>query len=148
MLEEKIYQDYVAALRERDKHKTDFLSFVRAELKNAAIELKKKELADDEALVVLKKQKKRLEEAKESISASGRKDMLESLERELGILDAYLPSLLGEGQLREIVDQVILEMGASSLKDMGKVMKEVLTRVGVRAEAKTVSELVRNRLAS
>ena len=148
MLEDKIYKDYVDALKSKDKNTADFLSFVRADLKNAAIDLKKEKLDDDEALTVLKKQKKRLQDSKESISASGRQDLLQNLEKELKILDSYLPSPLEESELIAIIDEVISAAGASSLKDMGRVMKEVLAKVGVRADSKKVSELVKNKLSS
>ena len=148
LLEEKIYKDYVEALKSRDKEKIDFLSFIRAELKNAAIGLRKDKLDDDEALAVIKKQKKRLEEAKESTIPSGRADLIKSIERELAILDSYLPPPLEESQLIVIIDEVISAIGATSMKDMGRVMKEVLGKVGVRAEAKKVSELVKNKLSS
>jgi hypothetical protein len=148
MLEEKIYKDYLEALKSKDKHKREFLSFIRAELKNAAIELRIKELDDSEVLKVLKKVRRRLGETKESIASSGRKEYIESLDRELAILDGYLPKPLSEPELLEIIDQVISELGASSLKDMGRVMKEVLAKVGVRVEAKKVSEIVKSKLSS
>ena len=146
MLEEKIYQDYLGALKERNRQKIDFLSFVRAQLKNAAIELKKKKLDDNEVLTVLKKQKKRLAESKESIVSSQRSDLIEDLERELAILDGYLPKPLEESELLAIIDQVIAHLSASSMKEMGKVMKEVLAQAGVRADSRKVSELVKEKL--
>jgi len=148
MLEERIYKDYLEAFKNRDKHKVDFLSFIRAELKNAAINLRKEKLDDNQALAVLNKQKKRLQEAKESVAPSGRTDVIQSLERELAILDEYLPKPLEDSELVKIIDQVISETGAGSMKEMGRVMKEVLAKVGVRAEAKKVSELVKNKLSS
>ena len=148
MLEDKIYQDYVTALKAKNKQTSDFLSFIRADLKNAAIDLKKEKLDDDEVLGVLKKQKKRLQDSRESIVASGREDMLKSLEAELKIIDSYLPAPLEESELIAIIDEVIKSTGASSFKDMGRVMKEVLAKVGVRADSKKVSELVKNKLSS
>ena len=148
MLEEKIYREYLEALKARDKEKLDFLSFIRAELKNAAINVKKDKLDDNNVLVVIKKQKKRLEEAKESTLPSGRTDLLQSIEKELAILDSYLPQPLEESQLVEIINQTISALGAASMKDMGRVMKEVLAQVGVRADTKRVSELVKSKLSS
>ncbi|UCC95258.1 MAG: GatB/YqeY domain-containing protein [Candidatus Omnitrophota bacterium] len=148
MLEDKIYKEYIAALKSRDKHKADFLSFIRAELKNAAINVKKEKLEDNEVLEVLKKQKKRLQETKDSVAETARVDILRNVEKELALLDTYLPKPLEENELIAIIDQVFSETGASSMKDMGKVMKEVLARVGVRADAKKVSELVRTKLST
>ncbi|MEI8348567.1 MAG: GatB/YqeY domain-containing protein [Candidatus Omnitrophota bacterium] len=146
MLEEKIYKDYIEALKAKDKHKTVFLSFMRAELKNSALALKKDKLEDNEVLAVFKKQKKHLEETKETISSSGRVDAISEVERELSLLDEYLPVSLSDSELTVIIDQVITEIGATSVKDMGRVMKQVMATAGARADAKKVSDLVRKKL--
>ena len=148
MLEEKIHNDYIAALKSKDKHKSEFLSFIRADLKNKAIDLKKEKLDDEEVLLVLQKQKKRLEDTKESIEKSGRTELLEEVNREFSILAEYLPKALSESELIAIIDEVITSTDASSMKDMGVVMKEVRARVGARAEAKKISELVKQKLSS
>lgn len=147
-LEQKIYEEYVRAMKSGDKDRTGFLSFLRAELKNSAIDLKKQSLDDSEVLSVLNKQKKRLQETKESAESSGRKDILEQAERELSFLKPYLPEALGDKEVSEIVDKVISELGAASMKDMGRVMKEVLAIVGVRADSRLVSGLVKEKLSS
>jgi len=148
MLEDKIYQAYTSALKAKDRKKSEFLSFIRADIKNQAINLKKEKLEDAEVLAVLKKAQKKLQDAKENIAKSGRQDLIEDLEQELAILSEYLPKPLGEAELTEIVTTVISELEASSMKDMGKVMKEVLSRVGVRADSKAVSNLVKSKLSS
>ena len=147
MLEDKIYQDYTQALRAKDRQKIDFLSLIRADIKNQAINLKKDKLEDAEVLAVLKKTQKKLQDAEESITKSGRTDLIEGLEKELAILGQYLPEPLEEAKILEIVNTVINEISASSMKDMGKVMKEVLARVGVRADSKKVSSLVKEKLS-
>lgn len=147
MLEERIYKDYVEALKAKDKHKTVFLSFMRAELKNSAITLKKDKLDDNEVLTVFKKQKKRLEEAREAIRACSKVEAVDEIERELSILDTYLPKALEDSELAGIIDKVIAEIGATSIKDMGKVMKQVLEIAGARADAKRLSELVKQKLS-
>ncbi len=147
MLEDKIYQDYVAALKAKEKQKTAFLSLVRSELKNKAIELKKEKLDDPEVLTVLKKQQKRLLDTKESIAQSQRADLIEATDQEIALLESYLPKPLGDEELLKIIDEVISETEASSMKDMGKVMKEVLAKVGVRADSKKVSALVKEKLS-
>jgi len=146
MLEDKIYQDYTQALKSRDRSKIDFLSLIRADIKNQAINLKKEKLEDGEVLAVLKKTQKKLQDAKEIIAKSGRTDLVEDLKKELAILTEYLPKPLEEAKILEIVSAVINELSASSIKDMGKVMKEVLARVGVRADSRKVSNLVKEKL--
>ena len=147
LLEDKIFKDYAQALKAQDKHKCGFLSFVRADLKNRAIELKKEKLDDDEALAVLQKQKKRLQDSKEAIVKSGRQELLEPIERELTLINEYLPQPLEESELVKVIEEVISQVGASSIKDMGKVMKEVIAKVGARAEPKQVSALVKSKLS-
>ena len=146
MLEEKIYNDYLIALKERNKHRLGFLSFIRSELKNSAFNLRKDKLEDAEVLAVLAKQKKRLNESRESIVASGRSDMLSDIDKELAIVDEYLPQPLADNEISSIVDKIIEQTSASSMKDMGKVMKEVLAQTGARADSKIVSDLVKNKL--
>ncbi|MBU1112540.1 MAG: GatB/YqeY domain-containing protein [Candidatus Omnitrophica bacterium] len=146
MLADKIYQDYVTALKAKNKEKTSFLSFIRADLQNKAIELKKDKLADEEVLTALKKLQKRLLDTKESLAQSQRTDLIESADKELALLEEYLPKPLTDAELLKIIDETISQAGASSMKDMGKVMKEVNAKVGVRADAKKISQLVKQKL--
>ena len=147
MLEEQIYKDYTDALRSRDKDKADFLSFIRAEIKNVAIDLKKRQLEDDEVLVVLTKQKKKLADSRDSMASSGRDDLIKKIDNEFMILEQYLPKALAQEELIGIINQVILDTKASSIKDMGKVMKEVAAKVGVRADPKKISQIVKDKLS-
>lgn len=147
-LEEKIYKDYVEALKAKNRSKSDFLSFIRAELKNAAIGAKKDKLDDNEAMAVLKKQKKRLEETKEIVSKSGKADIIEAATNEIAILEEYLPKQLGDKELTAIIEQITGEQGASSLKDMGRVMKEVISKVGAQADSKKISDIVKKKLSA
>ena len=148
MLEERIYRDYLQALKDKDRHRIEFLSFIRAELKNVAIELKKDKLQDNQVWEVLKKQKKRLSEIKETALSSNRSDVLRAIEKELAILESYLPQPLSETELSIVIDEVISQLSATSLKDMGRVIKAVLEKVGARAEPKEVSRLVKEKLKS
>ena len=147
-LEGKIYDDYIQARKAKESHRVEFLSLVRSELKNAAIDSKKAELDDSQVLTILKKQQKRLLDAKEAIASSGRKDLLENLDKELEILKQYLPQDLSDAQVITIIEEVITQTGASSMKDMGRVMKEVIAKIGVRADSKKVSALVKEKLSS
>lgn len=148
MLEEKIYNDYLLALKERDRHKIEFLSFIRSELKNLSIQLRKDKLSDEDVLSVLNKQRKRLEETKESVISTDRHDLIEKVDKEISLLNEYLPLPLTEAELIKIIEEKIQETNALSLKDMGKIMKTVLAEVGLRADPKRVSELVKNKLSS
>jgi len=147
LLEDKVYQDYVTAMKAQDKPKIEFLSFVRAAFKNAAIDLKVKKLEDQDALIVLQKQQKRLLDTKESLQSANRADLLEANARELSFLSEYMPEALGADELAAVVAETISVLGASTMKDMGRVMKEVTAKVAGRADAKSVSELVKAKLS-
>lgn len=148
MLEDKIYQDYVCAVKSRDRFKIGFLSFLRAEFKNRAIDLKKDKLDDNETMKIIEKQKKRLEDSRENIVKSGREDLLENLEKELQILTGYLPQQLDEKEIARIIEETISETNASTLKDMGKIMKEIMPKVSGKTDTKKVSELIKLKLSS
>ena len=148
MLEDRIYQDYIESLKTKDKFKVDFLSFLRAQLKNLSKDLKKEKLDDKEVFKVLQKQKKRLQELKNQLVSSERKEALKEIEQELNIIQAYLPEPLTQEELSEIVNEAIRQTNATSLKDMGRVMREVLSKVGPRVQPQEVSNLVKERLSS
>jgi len=99
-------------------------------------------------LPIIKKLQKRLLDSKENIIKSQRQDLIQNLEEELGILEEYLPKPLEDSELLQIIQDIIAKTGASSMKDMGKVMKEVLDTVGVRADSKKVSSIVKDKLTS
>jgi len=148
LLEDKIYQDYVTAMKAQDKPKIEFLSFVRAAFRNAAIDLKTKKLEDKDALVVLQKQQKRLMDTKESLKAANRADLVEANEKELSLIAEYLPKGLSPEELNKIIAETITQLNAAGMKDMGKVMKEVSAKTAGRADAKSISELVKAKLTN
>lgn len=148
MLEKQIYFDYLEALKSRNKNKISYLSFIRSELKNHAINFKKSKLDDSEVLIILRKLQKNLFDTTASIAPNTRQDLLNDLEKELQILNQYLPKPLDDSELLKIINQVITDINASSMKDMGKVMKEVLSIVGLKADSKKLSSFVKDKLMS
>jgi len=147
-LEEKIFNDYKQAMKDSDKVASSALNFLRANLKNAAISLKKDALGDAAVISVIKKMVKQRQDSIEQFGKGGREDLVAKEAGELAILKAYLPAEISLEQLKQIIEEVVSETQASSLKDMGKVMKEVIERTASRADAKTVSGLVRERLSN
>lgn len=147
MLEKRIYNDYVSALKNKDKDRAQFLNFLRAGIKYLAIDLKKAALTDEEIFTVLKKNQKQLTETKEGGILANKQDVIAKAENELLIISQYLPQPISEAELIKIIDQVIAETGARSQKDMGKVMKEVLAKLGNSADAKQTSALVKAKLS-
>ena len=146
-LDEQITQDYIQAMKSRDSLKSGALNFLRAQLKNVRIEKKVEKLDDNDVIGVIKKQIKQRQDSIEQFRQGNRSDLVQKEEAELALLKGYLPQEMDTAQLQAIVQQAIKEVQAVSVKDMGKVMKAVLDKVGGRADSKAVSELVKTSLS-
>lgn len=145
-MEERIFNDYKQAMKARDSLKSSVLSCLRAEIMNTALAKKKDKLDDNEILAVIKKQVKQHQDSIDQFKKGNRDDLVEKETRELEILQAYLPAQISEAELAKIVDEAIVSTAAIGLKDMGKVMKEVMAKVGSSADSKMVSDLVKVKL--
>ncbi|MFC1645592.1 GatB/YqeY domain-containing protein [Candidatus Omnitrophota bacterium] len=146
MLEEKILVDFKEAMKNRDALKQSVISFLRAQLKNIAIEKKKDKLDDNDVIVIIKKQIKQRLDSIEKFKSGARLDLAEKEQKEMEILKAYLPKELSKDELEKIIDEVIASVEAKEIKDMGKVMKEVMVKASGRADNKLLSELVKSKL--
>ena len=146
MLEETIGKDYITAMKARDSVRSSTLNFLRAQLKNVRIDKRADALEDGDVIVVIKKQVKSRQDSIDQYLQGGRKDLADKEAAEMAILKTYLPEEVSVDALREIVEAVIRETGASSMKDMGQVMKAVIERTAGRADNKAVSALVKDKL--
>jgi uncharacterized protein YqeY len=147
MLEEKILNDYKQAMKSRDALKSSVLSFLRADMMNAAVAKKKKALDDSEVISVIKKQIKQRQDSIEQFTKGNRLDMADKETKELAILKQYLPAELSSEEIKKIIEEAINLVGAKDMKDMGRVMKEATAKAAGQADAKLVSDLVRERLS-
>jgi uncharacterized protein YqeY len=134
------------AMRAREQLRTDALRLTLAELRSAEKELGRP-LKDDEELQVLQRERKRRAEAAGAFRSAGREEQAAKEEEELGIIQEFMPDPLGEEELERIVDDAIAETGATSLRDLGRVMADVMPQVAGRADGSAVSQLVREKLA-
>ena len=134
------------AMREGDTERRDALRLILSSLRGAEKELQR-ELSDDEELQVLQRERKKRVEAAEAFHAAGREEQAEKEEAELDVLEEFMPEPLSEDELEEIVDDVIAEVGATSMRDIGRVMADVMPQVAGRADGSAVSQLVREKLA-
>jgi hypothetical protein len=130
----------------RDNERRDALSLILASLRSAEKELQRP-LSDDEELQVLQRERKRRLEAAEAYEQAGREEQADAEEFELDVLEEFMPDPLDEDELEEIIDDVIAEVGATSLRDLGRVMADVMPQVSGRADGSTVSQVVREKLA-
>ena len=147
MLEEKLMVDFKEAMKNRDALKQSVLSFLRSQLKNLAIEKKKDKLDDCDVISVIKKQVKQRVDSVEKFKSGNRMDLAEKEEKEMEILKSYLPQELPREELEKIIDEAIASAGAVGIKDMGKVMKEIMPKVSGKADNKLLSDLVRVKLS-
>lgn len=145
-LEEKIMADYKESMKSRDASRTQTISFLRSELKYCAIDKKKEKLDDSDVAVVLKKLIKQRQDSIAQFEKGARMDLVQKEKAELAILKAYLPQELSEAALSKIIDEVVLAAGASNMRDMGRVMKDVMAETQGRADSKLTSDLVRKKL--
>jgi uncharacterized protein YqeY len=141
-LEDELKQAMVA----RDGERRDTLRLILTSLRSAEKELQRP-LHDDEELQVLQRERKRRTEASEAFRAGGREGQADAEERELAVLEEFMPEPLSEEELEEIVDDAIAEVGATSMRDIGRVMADVMPQVAGRADGSAVSQLVREKLA-
>jgi uncharacterized protein YqeY len=130
----------------RDDRRRDALALLLSALRSAQKELQR-ELSEDESLQVLQRERKKRAEAMEAFDAAGREEQADLEEFELEVIEEFMPEPLSEDDLEEIVDNVIAEVGATSLRDLGRVMADVMPQVSGRADGSTVSQLVREKLA-
>ncbi|HEY7198138.1 MAG TPA: GatB/YqeY domain-containing protein, partial [Gaiellaceae bacterium] len=135
-----------AAMRARDQERTGVLRLTLASLRAAEKEVQRP-LKEDEELHVLQRERKRRVEAAEAFRGGGREEQAAKEERELEIIQEFLPEPIEEAELERIIDDAIAETGATSLRDLGRVMADVMPQVAGRADGSVVSQLVREKLA-
>jgi uncharacterized protein YqeY len=143
---ERLEGELKEAMVARDAERRNTLRLILASLRGAEKELQRP-LHDDEELQVLQRERKRRGEAAEAFRAGGREEQAEAEERELAVLEEFMPAPLSEEDLEEIVDDAIAEVGATSMRDFGRVMADVMPQVSGRADGSAVSQLVKEKLA-
>jgi uncharacterized protein YqeY len=141
-MEEEVKQAMLA----RDNERRDTLRLILSSLKSAEKELQRP-LSDDEELQVLQRERKRRIEAEEAFRKGGRPEQAQGEQRELEVLREFMPEPLSEDELEEIVDDAIAENGATSMRDFGRVMADVMPQISGRADGSAVSQIVREKLA-
>jgi uncharacterized protein YqeY len=142
----RLEEELSAAMKAREAERRDALRLILSALRAAEKEVGRP-LHDDEELQVLQRERKRRLEAAEAFRAGGREQQAEIEERELAVLEEFMPEPLGDEELERIVDDAIAENGATSLRDLGRVMADVMPQVAGRADGSYVSQLVREKLA-
>ena len=143
---EELEAELTQSMRDRDDARRDTLRLILASLRGAEKELMRP-LSEGEELQVLQRERKKRLEAAEAFRQAGREEQAEKEEDELDVLEEFMPEPLSEEELEEIVDDVIAEVGATSVRDLGRVMADVMPQVAGRADGSAVSQIVREKLA-
>lgn len=143
---EKLSEDLKNALRSREKDKLSVIRMVKAGIKNKEIE-KMSPLNEEEVYALLNSMIRQRKDSIEQFSKGGREDLVKQEEKELSIIQSYLPPQLTEDKIKEMIKDAIGETGASSLRDTGKVMKIIIPRIKGRFDSKLLNELVKRALS-
>jgi uncharacterized protein YqeY len=146
-LTERVGTELRDAMKSGDAERRDALRLIYSALQRAEKDASG-EFGDDQAQAVLRSERKRRIEAAEAYESAGHADRGAAERAEAGIIDEFLPAAMSETELEALVDAVIAETGAASMKDMGRVMGQVTQRSGGRADGRAASALVRSRLSA
>lgn len=143
---EKITKDLTEAMKAKDTFRTSVLRMLKSALKNEEIN-KKSPLTDDEVLAIIKKQVKTRKDSMNEYASYNRMDLADSLQKEIDILNEYLPEELSDEELEKIVKETITKVKAESIKQMGMVIKTISSEYGARCDMAKVSKLVKKKLS-
>ncbi len=142
---DQLNQDMIAAMKRKDKETLSTVRMLKSALQTEQIN-KGEELSEEEELTLLAREKKQRMESYNEFKAAGRDDLVLKLEKELAIVDQYLPEQLSEEDVRTIVQETVAQTQASSMKDMGKVMGALMPKVKGKADGSLVSSIVKEEL--
>ena len=146
-IQEKIQTQMTEAMRSKDQLRLSVLRMMKTAIKNKEIE-KMKPLDDGEALSVLNTLVKQRKDSVDQFRKGGREELAQKEESEIKIIEEYLPAAASEDDIRKAIEEAVQETGASSIKDMGKVMKAALARLaGKSADGSRVSQMVKEKLS-
>ncbi len=146
-IREKIMNDMKTAMREKDQVRLEAIRFLQAAIKNREIEVRPNPITGDDVMSVIKKMVKQRKESIDQYQAANRQDLVDKEAAELKIIETYLPAQMSKEQIEKIVAEVIAETKASSIKDMGSVMKAVIAKTAGAADNKLVSEAIKSKLS-
>lgn len=146
MLKEKLLEDLKTAMKQKNVNRKNTVQMVRASILQVEKD-KKIELNDDQILEVIAKEFKKRNDSLADYEKSGREDLINQIKEEMAVLEEYLPKKLSEEELTEKIKVIISNVGATSMKDMGKIMKQAKEELGVTADGKMINEIVKKLLA-
>lgn len=144
-LKERIAQELKEAMKNRDNFKRDTLRMINSAFKQIEVD-ERRELSDEDVIAILKKACKQREEASIQYKEAGREELYAKEQEEIRIITSYLPEQLSDERLKEELGLILKEVGASSPKDMGKVMGAANSKLSALADGKRISAMVKELL--
>ena len=142
MLKEKLMEDLKVAMRNKDEIRKNTVQMVRA----AILQIEKDkgiQVEDDKILEIIAKEVKAKKDALKDFEKAGREDLINQTNQEIGVLQEYLPKQLSREEIKAELEKIIAEVGATSMKDMGNIMKEAKAKMGAAADGKTINEVAK-----
>ena len=146
MLKEKLLEDMKVSMRDKKIIRKNVIQMVRAAILQVEKD-KQIELNDEQITEIIAKESKKRKDSLADYEKSGRQDLIDQINEEIEILSEYLPRPLTTEEIEKIVEEVIASTGASTMKDMGIVMKEAKAKIGPAADGKTINEIVKQKLS-
>lgn len=146
MLKEKLLEDLKECMKTKNTVRKNAIQMVRA----AILQVEKDNqvsLEDNQIIEIIEKESKKRKDSLEDYEKSGREDLIAQVKEEIEILSEYLPKQLSEEELEQIIKEIIQQENATSMKDMGKVMKSAKEKIGARSDGKTINEIVKRLLS-
>jgi uncharacterized protein YqeY len=147
-LREQILEDIKTAMKAKEAEKLSAIRMLQSAIKYREIELRPNAITDQDIMGVVKKLAKQRKDSIEEFGKAGRTDLVDKEKIELSILEAYLPAQMSADAVAKIVEEVIKSTGATTMKQMGAVVKEVMAKTGGQADGKMISDLVKSKLST
>lgn len=145
MLKEKLLDDLKNSMKEKNELRKNVVQMVRAAILQVEKD-KQIELTDEQIIEIMAKEAKKRRDSISDYEKGGREDLVNNIKQEVSIIEEYLPKQLSKEEVLTIVKDVITEVGATSIKDMGKVMKAAKEKIGAASDGKTINEAVKELL--
>lgn len=149
-LKEQIGEDIKTAMKAKDKIRLQTVRGIKKAILDKEVELRPKgqdSLSPEQEIELLSQQAKQRRDSIEQFKNAGRDDLADKESQELAIIETYLPEQVGDEEVEAIIDQIIANSGASSLKDLGKVMGSAMKQLKGKADGKKIQELVKSKLS-
>ena len=144
-LKEKLQEDLKSSMKNKNTIRKSVVTLIRAAIKQHEVD-NRVELADDAIIDIISKQLKQRKDSLAEFEKANRDDLVEETKSEIQVLEGYLPQQLSEEELEKIVIETIAEVGATSMKDMGKIMATIKPKTAGRADGRKINELVKKNL--